>query len=155
MPDDVDYSSPMPYMWADTLQAAEHAHLLRLLVWAVASIVTGTALMAWLRVRGHQSDLLVHFALQAALWGSGIAIIAATRLPKLAPRDVAGATRLDRLLWLTIGIDAGLVLAGAAIAIVGWRVGRHQKLVGAGMGVVVQGFALALLGLTLAAQISR
>jgi len=49
MPHDVDYSSSMPYMWADTLQAAERAHLLRLLLWAAASILAGTALLAWLR----------------------------------------------------------------------------------------------------------
>jgi len=38
---------------------------------------------------------------------------------------------------------------------VGLRLGQQMKLIGAGMGVIVQGCALALLNLVLAAQISR
>jgi len=58
-------------------------------------------------------------------------------------------------LWLNIGLDAGYVLVGLTLAIVGWKVGRRLGLVGAGIAVVVQGLALALLDLVLAAQISR
>ena len=61
---DADYSSPMPYMWADTLEAAERAHLLRLLVWGGVSVLTCTALLAWLRRGARQSPLLKHFAIQ-------------------------------------------------------------------------------------------
>ncbi len=142
-------------MWADTLQGAERAHLLRLLLWAAASILAGTAVLAWLRVRGHRSDLLSHFAIQAVAWGAVIAAVSALQLPHLAPRDIAGATRLDRLLWFEIGIDAGAVLVGIALGAVGLRLGRQMKLIGAGMGVIVQGGALALLDLILAGQISR
>lgn len=145
----------MPYMWADTLQAAERAHLLRLMLWAAASILAGTAVLAWLRVRGHQSDLLKHFAFQAAAWGAVIGLAAVWRLPHLAPRDIASATRLDRLLWLKIGLDIGAVAIGTTLGAMGLRLGRRMKLVGAGMGVVVQGCAMALLDLLLAAQISR
>ncbi len=155
MPHDVDYSSSMPYMWADTLQAAERAHLLRLLLWAAASILAGTALLAWLRAGGHRSDLLRHFAIQAAAWGTVIALISAWQLPHLTPRDIAGATRLDRLLWFEVGLDAGTVVVGITIGAVGLRLGQQMKLIGAGMGVIVQGCALALLNLVLAAQISR
>jgi hypothetical protein len=155
MPHDVDYSSPMPYMWADTLQGAERAHLLRLLLWAAASILAGTAVLAWLRVRGHQSDLLKHFAIQATLWGAVVGLISVWQLPHLGPRDIASATRLDRLLWLKVGLDVGAVVVGITIGAIGLRVGRQMKLVGAGMGVIVQGCALALLDLVLAAQISR
>ena len=151
----VDYSSPMPYMWADTLQAAERAHLLRLLLWAAASILAGTALLAWLRAAGQRSDLLRHFAMQAAAWGAVIAVISAWQLPHLAPRDIASATRLDRLLWFKVGLDAGAMVVGITLGGVGLRLGRHMKLIGAGMGVIVQGCALALLDLVLAAQISR
>ena len=142
-------------MWADTLQAAEHAHLLRLLVWAATSILAGTAVLAWLRARSVESDLLRHFSIQAAAWGAVIALIAAWQLPHLAPRDIASATLLDRMLWLYVGLDVGTVAVGVALVALGWRFGRRLTLVGAGMGVIVQGGALALLDLILAGQISR
>ena len=155
MPDDVDYSSRMPYMWADTLEAAERAHALRLLVWAAASILGGTSLLALLRVRGHESALLKHFAIQTVIWGTGIALLAAWLFQSLAPRDIGSATRLDRTLWLHIGLDAGVVAVGITLVTVGWRLSQRVKLLGAGMGVTVQGCALALLDLMLAGQISR
>lgn len=145
----------MPYMWADTLQAAERAHLLRLLVWGATSILTGTAVLAWLRARSVKSDLLRHFSIQAATWGAAIALIAAWQLPHLAPRDIASATRLDRMLWLYVGLDVGVVAVGVALVALGSRFGRRLSLVGAGMGAIVQGGALALLDLILAGQISR
>ena len=152
---EADYSSSMPYMWADTLEAAERAHLLRLLVWGCVSVLTGTALLAWLRTGARQSPLLKHFAIQTAAWGTVDAIIAAALMAQTAPRDLASATRLDRILWLNIGLDAGYALVGITLIVVGWRMGRRLGLVGAGMGVVIQGGALALLDLVLAAQISR
>jgi hypothetical protein len=142
-------------MWADTLASAERAHLLRLFAWSGASVLAGTALVAWLRVGAHRSDLLRHFAYQCIGWGLVDAAFAAVMLPRIVLRDVSGATRLDRVLWLNIGLDGGYILVGLTLAIVGWRLGRHLKLVGAGIGVVVQGAALALLDLLLAAQISR
>ncbi|CAN5908184.1 hypothetical protein BH11GEM2_BH11GEM2_13040 [soil metagenome] len=145
----------MPYMWADTLQAAERAHLLRLLAWAAASILCGTGLLALLRARNLSSALLGHFAIQSASWGVAIALFAASQLQTLAPRDVGSATRLDRMLWLYIGLDSGAVAVGLTLAALGWRMGRRMSLVGAGMGVIVQGCALALLDLILAGQISR
>ena len=142
-------------MWADTLQALERAHLLRLVVWGAASILAGTALLAWLRVGSRQSALLKHFALMSAVWGTLDLVIGLVLLTQVAIRDVAGATRLDRLLWLNIGLDAGYVLVGLTLAVVGWKVGRRLGLVGAGISVIVQGLALALLDLVLAAHISR
>ena len=142
-------------MWADTLQTLERAHLLRLLVWGAASVLTGTALLAWLRVGLRESALLKQFAVMAAAWGTVELAIGLVLWSRLEMRDVSGATRLDRLLWLNIGLDAGYVLVGLTLVVVGWRVGRRLGLVGAGIGVVVQGLALALLDLALAAQISR
>jgi hypothetical protein len=142
-------------MWADTLQAAERAHLLRLIVWGGASILAGTAILAWLRVGLRESSLLRRFAIQSAAWGTVEVAIAAGRWSHVAVRDVASATRLDRLLWFNIGLDAGYVLIGFTLALVGWRIGRRLGLIGAGIGVVVQGCALVLLDLILAAQISR
>jgi hypothetical protein len=142
-------------MWGDSLQAFERAHLLRLIVWGAASILAGSAILAWLRVGSHQSALLRHFAIQCAGWGAVDAAIALGQWSRVVVRDIAGATRLDRLLWLNIGLDAGYVLVGVVLALVGWRLGRRLGLVGAGIGIVVQGSALAVLDLTLAAQISR
>src|SRR5471032_2545140 len=100
---DVRYRSTMPFMWADTLQSAERFHLLRLLIWGAANIVTGTALLTWLHASGRQSALLRHFAIQCVAWGLVIAVTAVSLVTQLHPRDVAAATRLDRILWLAIG----------------------------------------------------
>lgn len=145
----------MPSMWSDTLLTAERAHLLRLLVWGGASVLVGTALLAWLRGTRRRSSLLDHFALQTAGWGAVDVVLAALAFRSLAERDLSGATQLDRFLWLNIGLDAGYVMVGVALAVAGWRLGKRLGLVGAGVGVVVQGCALAVLDLVLASQISR
>lgn len=142
-------------MWADTLEIAERAHLLRLLAWSAASILAGTALIAWLRVGLRRSELLKHFGIQAAAWGAVEAVIAGALLMRVAPRDLSSATQLDRVLWLNIGLDVGYALVGATLVLAGFKLGRRLGLVGAGMGVIVQGIALAVLDLILAAQISR
>jgi hypothetical protein len=142
-------------MWADTLEALERAHLLRLLVWGVASVLAGTTIVAWLRIGMRRSALLQHFAIQAVVWGAAEAVIALGLWARLTVRDVTGATRLDRLLWLNIGLDLGYVLVGLALVTAAWKLGRRLGLMGAGIGIVVQGSALALLDLMLAAQISR
>jgi hypothetical protein len=145
----------MPFMWADSLLAAERAHLLRLILWSAASILAGTALLAWLRIGRRRSSLLDHFALQSAAWGAIELALAAAGYFALKLRDHAGATRLDRFLWLNVGLDVGYVLVGLTLLLIGWRTLRRPGLVGAGLGVVVQGAALAVLDLLLASQISR
>jgi hypothetical protein len=142
-------------MWADTLLSAERTLFLRLLVWGAASVLVGTALVAWLWARGRPSSLLEQFAILTAGWGAVEVVYAAVARAGLAPRDLAGATRLDRLLWLTIGLDIGFVLIGLTLVATGWRLGRRLGLVGAGTAVVVQGTALLLLDLLIASQISR
>jgi hypothetical protein len=145
----------MPFMWADTLLAAERAHLIRLVAWGGISVLVGTALLAWLRAGGRRSALLEQFAIQIAAWGAVDLVRAALGRSSLIPRDLAAATRLDRVLWLNIGLDIGYLLVGTALALTGWRLGRRLGLVGAGMGVIVQGTALLVLDLLLASQISR
>ena len=142
-------------MWADTLLAAERAHLLRLAIWGGASLIIGATLLGLLRVRRVRSSLLDHFAIQTAAWGAIDLALAALGRQRLELRDLAGATRLDRFLWLNIGLDAGYVMVGLVLVIVGWRVARRPGLIGAGLGVIVQGTGLAVLDLVLAAQISR
>jgi hypothetical protein len=151
----LSYHSRMSFMWADTLLSAERAHLLRLFIWGASSVLAGTALLAWLRARRQPSGLLEHFAMQTSAWGVIEVAFAAIGWRSLAARDLAAATRLDRLLWMNVGLDVGYILVGATLAIVGWRLGRRLGVVGAGTGVVVQGTALVLLDLLLTSQISR
>ena len=145
----------MSFMWADTLLTAEGAHLLRLLLWGAASLLVGTGLLAWLRLGARNSTLLEQFAIQTAAWGTAEIALGALARTSLAVRDLAGATRLDRLLWLNLGLDAGYLMLGLALILLGWRLARHLGYVGAGIAIVVQGGALALLDLTFAIQISR
>ncbi|MEO8560443.1 MAG: hypothetical protein ABI601_00110 [bacterium] len=145
----------MQFMWADTLLAAERAHLLRLIVWGGASFVLGTTLLVFLKVRRQGSVLLDHFAIQTATWGAIDLALAANGLRTLVLRDLTGATRLDRFLWLNIGLDGGYVMVGLALLVAGWRLDRRPGLIGAGLGITVQGTALAFLDIGLANQISR
>jgi hypothetical protein len=147
----------MSFMWADTLLAAERAHLLRLLAWGAMSVLVGTALLAWHLIRGRGTSLIQHFAIQTVAWGVAELAFGATAYASLELRNLAGATRLDRFLWLNIGLDIGFVLVGLVLIVTGWRfgAGRRNGVVGAGVGVVVQGAALFLLNLMLATQISR
>lgn len=145
----------MSFMWADTLLAAEGAHLLRLLAWGAASLLVGSALLSWLRMGGRRSALLEQFAIQTAGWGAAEIALASVARASLGVRDLAGATRLDRLLWLNVGLDAGYIMLGLALTIVGWRLARHLGYVGAGLAIIMQGGALMLLDLVLAVQISR
>ena len=145
----------MQYMWADTLLTLERAHLLRLVMWGGASLLAGSTLMALLRLRGHRSTLLYHFAIQTALWGAIDLVLGLLGLRRLELRDLAGATRLDRFLWLNVGLDAGYVMVGLTILVVGWRTPQRPGLVGAGLAVITQGSALAILDLLLAGQIAR
>jgi hypothetical protein len=145
----------MGFMWADTLLAAERAHILRLLLWGGGSALVGTALLAWLHVGRRRSALLEHFGIQIAAWGAAELVVGAIARAAVAPRDLTGATRLDRLLWLELGLDGGYVLVGLTLVGSGWALGRRLGMVGAGLAVVIQGAALALLHLLLAGQISR
>jgi hypothetical protein len=145
----------MNFMWADTLEAAERAHLLRLVAWGGASLLVGTTLIVFLRVGRQRSSLLDQFGIQNAAWGTVEVLVAGLGLRSLSIRDLASATRLDRLVWFSIGLEAGAVLVGITLMLAGWRVARRPGLVGAGLGVIVQGAALAVLDLVLAAQISR
>ena len=146
---------PLQGQWADTLLDVERLHVLKLFVWSALSIATGTALLAFLRVRRIESPLLQHFAIQSGAWGVIDLAIALWARTGLHLRDLASAVALDRFVWLNIGLDVGYVAVGATLALTGWRIGRRLRVVGAGCGVVVQGCALTLLDLQLAAAIVR
>jgi len=136
-------------MWADTLLTYEQGHLLRLGVWAAISMLGGTVLLAVLTARRLEAPLLKHFAIQTGAWGAVNALIALWAWRGLAMRDFAGTQKLLNILWLNTGHDVGYAAVGLTLVIVGWRWERRLGAVGAGLGVVLQGLALALLDLRL------
>lgn len=142
-------------MFADTLLDLERAHLLRVLVWGAGSVLAGTLLLALVALRraAGPAPLLWHFAVQTAAWGAIDLLLTLWAMRGLALRDHAGATQFDRVLWLNLGLDVGYVAVGVALAAVGWSLGRRLGLVGAGLGVVVQGAALFLLDLVVVRQL--
>jgi len=147
--------TPLQGQWADTLLDFERLHVLKLLVWGALSVGVGTALLAFLRARRIDSALLQHFAIQSTAWGAIDIAIAVWARQGLAMRDLASAVALDRFVWLNIGLDIGYVAVGVTLALAGWKLGRRFGLVGPGTGVIVQGCALTLLDLQLAAAIVR
>jgi hypothetical protein len=141
--------------FADQLLVLERLYLTKLALWAGISVLVGSLVFAWLRVRRAISPLLQQFALQCVAWGVFDLALVAWGRRGLELRDLAGATQLDRFAWFSVGLDVGVVLVGATLAVVGWRLERRLALVGAGIGVLVQGLALALLDLQLSAGILR
>ncbi len=141
--------------FASDLIALEELHLLKLGVWAALSIVVGSAIVALVRVRRTDSPLLQHFGIQCAAWGAIDLLIVWWAARGLELRDLAGAVALDRFVWLNIGLDVGYVMVGLTLALCGWKLGRRLGLVGAGLGVLVQGLALTVLDLQLSAGIVR
>lgn len=142
-------------MWADTFLYAERQHLLRLLLWAGLSILGATGVVATMAARRVRSPLLAHFAIQMAAWGGVVGLIAAIEWHAAHLRDVSGATRVERLLWINVGLDAGYVVIGAVIATCTWKTARKMAGVGAGTAIAVQGLALLLIDLQFASMISR
>lgn len=140
-------------MWADTLLSLERGHLLRLALWGGASLLLGSALLAWLILRRQHAPLLRHFAIQTAAWGAVDLAICLWSSRGLGLRDFAGAQRLVNLLWLNTGLDVGYIAVGITLALTAWRWGGRAGGIGAGIGVVVQGLALLLLDLRLIAAI--
>jgi len=142
-------------VWADTLLHAEQQHLLRLLLWVGLSIVAGTAAVTTITIRRLRSPLLAQFSLQMIGWGVVLGAIAAFEWHGLHLRDVSGEIRLERVLWFNVGLDAGFVGIGAVLAGTGRLLARNIGAVGAGAAIVVQGLALLLIDLQLAAVVSR
>lgn len=142
-------------MWADVILAAERNHLLRLFAWAGLSVIAATAIATLLVARRVTSPLLRQFAIQTAVWGTLVALYAAVEWHGLHLRDVAGAARLERAVWLSIGFDVGFAGMGVTLAAAGYAFGRRMSAVGAGAGIVVQALALLLLDLHFAALVSR
>ena len=142
-------------MWADTLLAAERTHLLRLFVWAGASILIGAILVGVLSYRRTTAPLLQHFGIQTVAWGIIDLALVWWAWRGLQPRDYDRAIALERILWLNVGLDVGYVGVGVTLALAGWFVGRRMGLLGAGLGVATQGLALLVLDGVFLSHIGR
>jgi hypothetical protein len=142
-------------VWSDTFLHAEQQHLLRLLLWAALSVLAATTIAALIGLRRVRSALLSHFALQMALWGIVIGAIAALEWHGLRLRDLSGAARAERLLWMNIGFDVGFVGMGSVLGVCGRILVRNSAAVGAGVGILVQGLGLLLIDMQFAAMVSR
>lgn len=141
-------------MYSDTLFALERAHLLQIVVWGGASMLVGATVLAILAFRRVRSALLANFAIQCVAWGLAEAVLAGIRLRGAGHRDGAAAVALERLLWLNTGLDAGYVAVGVTLALTGWHLGRRAGLMGAAIGIIVQGLALFIFDLRLALALS-
>jgi len=122
-------------------------------MWAVLSVLLGVA--SWLLGRRGRGTLLASFGLQLAAWGGLLIAVAGAMGVGVGMRDHAGAVRLDRTTWFAAGLACGLALAGAAVSLLGWLLGRRLSVVGAGLAVLVHGVAVAVLSLMLAGAIAR
>ncbi|MGV3708181.1 MAG: DUF6992 family protein [Gemmatimonas sp.] len=136
-------------MWADTLFGLERGHLLRLAVWAALSVVVGGVILLSLRARKAPVPFLRHFGIQMLAWGVVDLALAAWSWRGLAFRDYAASLQLQNFLWLNVGLDAGYMGIGITLALAGWLLGQRLGALGAGVGVIVQGFALFVLDLRL------
>jgi len=150
-------------VWSDALQHAERLHLLRLCLWGALSTVAGTALLIAGYVRAERSALIRRFAFVCASLGAVELLAAASSYRAVPLRDIAGATRLDRVAWLQLGLFLGLVGIGVTMMLAS-RVKKSGlsessqtplTMLGAGVAVALHGLALATLVLLLIADISR
>ncbi len=136
-------------MWADTLQLFEHQHLLRLMTLGGSSVLIGALLLLVLSLRRIRAPLLSHFATQCAIWGMAELIWVAFAIRDIPLRDYDGAASLARLLWIAIGLEAGVILIGVTLAVGGWTYVKRLGVIGSGIGIAVQGTALIVLDLIL------
>lgn len=150
-------------MWSDIIQHAEQLHFLRLCSWGGISTLVGTLLVVIGSIGRGNSALLRRFGLLCALLGAVELIVGAVSYRNVSLRDISGATRLDRLAWLQLGLYLGVAGVGATLAISTQRWSRRTRLpvqealpmVGAGLAILLHGVGLATLELFLIADVSR
>ena len=144
-------------MWADTLLAAERAHVMRVLVWALTCVLARTAVLAVLAVRRRSSPLLRAVAIQTSGGRVLEAKAAIVALVRLVPRDLSAAAQLDHHLWFETGLDVGCMAMGLmlVLATYGFTRGRRLGGIGAGLGIIVQGAVLLALDTRFLALVNR
>jgi hypothetical protein len=146
----------MNHVTGVALLGLERDHLVRLAVWATASILVGLTVIRLSRDSQKVSPAFWrHFGIQSAAWGLVDLLIVAAAWGGLAPRDLPAAIELDRFLWLNIGLDVGYAMVGLTLLVFGMRAPRRAGLMGAGAAIVLQGVALAALDAILSGNIVR
>lgn len=119
-----------------------HQHLIRLGIWALFSIILGIVILLAKR----QNLAAQHFSVQFIVWGLIDGIIVLFGLGDSSRPDLVAAIKLREFLWLNEGLDIGYVAVGITLIIIGrWSKVNSASLVGAGLGVAIQGFLLLLL----------
>jgi hypothetical protein len=147
-------------MWSDVLQQAERLHWLRLGLWGSLSTLGGTIVLA---IGRRRSDFLRRFGWVCGLFGVVELLTAVTAYRGIPLRDISGATRLDRLSWLQLGLFLGLTAVGVTLAASSRGMKSREypaidtslPMIGAGVAIALHGLALATLQLQLITQISR
>ena len=147
-------------MWSDVLQHAERLHLLRLGLWGALSTLAGTAVLA---TGGQRSPFLRRFGAVCGLLGLVELVSALVAYRGVPLRNISGATRLDRLAWLQLGLFLGLTAVGVTLALSARAMetreqastNRSLPAIGAGVATALHGVALATLQLLLISEISR
>jgi len=148
-------------MWADTLQQAERLHLLRLCLWGGLTTLAGTTLLVFAYARAVRPILVVRFGWVCGSLGLVELLTGLFAYRGVALRDVASATRLDRMAWLQLGLFLGLMGVGVTLALTSRVIKvasaefHSASLAGGGIAVALHGLALATLELLLIAQVSR
>lgn len=142
-------------MWADTFLRAEQQHVISLLLWGALTILSATVIGVTLTVQHRASPLLAQFATQLALWGLLAAVVAGIEWHGIHVRDAGGATRVERLAWMRIGFDVGIVGMGTTLAAAAGIFGRKLGAIGAGVAIVLHGLALFAIDVQFASGVSR
>ncbi len=127
----------------------ERGHVYRLMLWGAISILTGAMLLMWLKWRRSTAGILRHFAIQTAAWGAIVVLFSLRSWRAIHVRDYGGVQELLSFMWLNVGLDVGYAAVGTVLLITGWRWGTRLGGIGAGLAIIVQGTALAVLHLRL------
>jgi hypothetical protein len=136
-------------MWADTLQALEQQHYVRLMAWGAASVLIGALLLLSLRLAKVRAPLASHFATQCAIWGAGSLLWGWYASQDVPLRDFDAAASLSRELWVAIALEAGGIVIGLTFAWFGYSFGKRIGGIGTGIGIATQAGALLFLDLLL------
>lgn len=150
-------------MWSDVVLQIERLFFLRLLFWAAVSIISGTGLLVLSLAWGRGSSLIRRFAVVCALFGTVELILGVIGYRRLGLLDLTGATRLERLAWLQLGLYLGLAAVGLTMWLVSRSVASRARgssdaplpAIGGGIATLLHGLALATLELLLLAALSR
>lgn len=142
-------------MWADSFLRVEQQHVFSLLLWGASTVLCATIIAITLAAQNRRSPLLVHFATQLAVWGILATIVAGMEWHGIHLRDVASATRVERLMWLRTGFDIGVVGMGVTLAAVGRILARNPGASGAGMAIIMHGLALFAVDVRFVSAVSR